>query len=160
MSLALLAVMLALGWTAATGNFSLLNLLFGFIVAGAGLFLVRDRVQSPRLIRRARRVASLTVLFVYELFMSAIRVAVLVARPDMRRHLRPGIVAFPLKATSDAEITLLANLITLTPGTLSIDVSDDRKVLYVHAISVTEKEAVIADIANGFEAKVMEAFER
>ena len=158
MSLALLAVLLALGGAAATGNFSLLNLLFGLLVAGTGLVLVRDRVESPRLLLRMRRVASLALLVTYELFMSAIRVAALVARPDMRRHLRPGIIAFPLTATRDAEITLLANLITLTPGTLSVDVSEDRKTLYVHAIRVTDKQALIEEIARGFEAKVMEAF--
>lgn len=158
MNLLLPAVLLALGWAAATGTFSLLNLLFGGLVAWVGLFVVRDRVESPRLLRRARRIASLAGLLVYELFLSAIRVAVLVARPDMRRHLRPAIIAFPLTATSDAEITLLANLITLTPGTLSVDVSDDRKTLYVHAINCPDKAATIAEISEGFEVKVMEAF--
>ena len=158
MSLVLLAVILALGWAAATGAFTLLNLLFGALIAGLGLFLVRDRVESPRLLSRARRIVSLAGLFIYELALSASRVAVLVLRPDMHSHLRPGIIAFPLTATRDAEITLLANLITLTPGTLSVDVSEDRKTLYVHALSVTDKEALIAEIARGFEAKVMEAF--
>ena len=50
----------------------------------------------------------------------------------------------------------MANLITLTPGTLSLDVSDDRKVLYVHAMYVKNKEAFIADIKNGFERKLLE----
>lgn len=158
MSLALLTVLLALGWAAATGNFSLLNLVFGAIVAGLGLFVVRDRVQSSQFLVRARRVASLAGLLVYELLLSATRVALLVSRPDMRRHLRPGIIGFPLTATRDAEITLLANLITLTPGTLSIDVSDDRKTLYVHAIRVSDKEALIGEIASGFETRVIEAF--
>ena len=61
-------------------------------------------------------------------------------------------------ASSDAEITLLANLITLTPGTLSVDVSEDRRFLYIHAIHVTVRAAFIKDIATGFEAKVAGAF--
>src|SRR5690606_38861513 len=112
----------------------------------------------PRLLRRLRRIGALAALFVYELFLSAVRVGVLVARPNLRAHLKPAIIAFPLTVTSDREITLLANLITLTPGTLSIDVSEDRKVLYVHAISVEDREALIRDIASGFEARVMEVF--
>jgi multicomponent Na+:H+ antiporter subunit E len=52
----------------------------------------------------------------------------------------------------------LANLITLTPGTLSVDVSEDRSVLYVHALSFTTREAFIAEIANGFERQVKEVF--
>jgi multicomponent Na+:H+ antiporter subunit E len=76
----------------------------------------------------------------------------------MKRRLAPGFIAFPLTARSDAEITLLANLITLTPGTLSVDVSDDRSTLYIHAITVGDKQALIADIAKSFEARVIEVF--
>ena len=82
----------------------------------------------------------------------------LVIRPDLNAHIRPAIIAFPLSVTSDAEITLLANLITLTPGTLSVDVSEDRRSLFIHAIHVTDREAFIRDIASGFEAKVAGAF--
>lgn len=158
MSLVFLTLVIALGWAAATGNFSSLNLIFGALVAGLGLFIVRDKVESPRLLRRLRRIGALAALFVYELFLSAVRVGVLVARPNLRAHLKPAIIAFPLTTTSDREITLLANLITLTPGTLSVDVSEDRKVLYVHAINVEDREALIRDIASGFEASVMEVF--
>lgn len=158
MSLALMTIALALGWAVATDNFSLLNLLFGAAVAGLALFLMRDKVARPGLLPRLRRVASLAGTFVVELFASALRVAALVARPDMHKHLRPGIIAFPLSLTRDAEITVLANLITLTPGTLSVDVSGDRKVLYVHAIDAADKQALIRDIANGFEHKVRAAF--
>ena len=69
-----------------------------------------------------------------------------------------GFIAFPLTVESDFEIALLANLITLTPGTLSVDVSEDRKVLYIHCIDVPDPEGTIADIRNGFERKIMEAF--
>lgn len=158
MSLALVTLALALGWVAATDDFSLYNLLFGAAISGLALFLVRDRVVGPTFLPRLRRIATLALSFVVELFMSAVRVAVLVARPDMHKHLRPGIIAFPLTATRDAEITTLANLITLTPGTLSLDVSEDRRFLYVHAIKVTTKDALIREIAGGFEAKVIEAF--
>lgn len=158
MSFALLTLILAVGWAVATDTFTLLNLAFGALIGGAGLFLVRDRVHWPRLQRKAWRLLSLAGLFVRELFVSAFRVAVLVMRPDLRRHLRPAIVAFPLRLTGDAEITLLANLITLTPGTLSVDVSDDRKLLYVHTIDCPDREALIRDIADGFEARIMETF--
>lgn len=159
MSLALLTIALAAGWALATDNFSLLNLLFGGLVAGLALFVIRDKVLASTLPPRLRRIARLFATFIYELFASAIRVAILVARPDMHRQLKPGIIAFPLTATRDAEITLLANLITLTPGTLSVDISEDRRVLYVHCLDASDKAAVIADIARAFEKKVMEVFE-
>ena len=79
---------------------------------------------------------------------------VLLAVLDPRRPLRPAIVAVPLDVTSDAGITLLANLITLTPGTTSLHVSEDRRTLYVHAMNASE--STVADIKAGFEARVRE----
>lgn len=99
---------------------------------------------------------SLALLFVRELLLSALKVAWLAVSPKLK--LRPAIIAYPLTVTSDAEITLLANLITLTPGTLSVDVSSDRKTLYIHAIDVGDREALIGSIAGGFETRVLEAF--
>ncbi len=52
---------------------------------------------------------------------------------------------------------MLANLITLTPGTLSVDVSEDRRFLYIHAIDLADRQALIDDIRTGFERRVMEA---
>ena len=98
---------------------------------------------------------SLILLFGKELILSALRVAWLAVRPTM--NIRPAIVAYPLTVTSDAQITLLANMITLTPGTLSVDVSDDRKWLYVHAIDIASKEALIGSIAAGFETRILRA---
>ena len=91
--------------------------------------------------------------FVKELILSALQVAWLVVQPRLR--LRPGIIAYPLTVTTDLQITLLANMITLTPGTLSVDVSRDRKTLYVHAIDIASREALVGKIAAGFETKVL-----
>jgi multicomponent Na+:H+ antiporter subunit E len=97
---------------------------------------------------------SLILLFIKELILSALRVAWLAVQP--RIAIRPAIVAYPLTVTTDAQITLLANMITLTPGTLSVDVSDDRKWLYVHAIDTESKEALIGSIAAGFETRILQ----
>ena len=158
MNLAVISILLAFGWCAATGSFSFANLLFGAVLGGVALWLVRDRLNRPDLLPRLGRIAVLCGLFVRELLLSAIRVGWLVIRPDMRVQLKPAIIEFPLSVKSDAEITLLANLITLTPGTLSVDVSEDRKVLYVHAISVADEKALIREIAEGFETAVARAF--
>ena len=120
--------------------------------------LLRRSPAPGRSLRRIRSVTSLALLFFYELCVSAVRVAIVVLTPDMKSVLRPALIAFPLSVRSDAEITLLANLITLTPGTLSVDVSDDRSLLYVHTLTLDTREALIADIAGGFEAKVREVF--
>jgi multicomponent Na+:H+ antiporter subunit E len=158
MNMALIGILVAFGWCAATGSFTLANLLFGGVIGGVALWLVRDRISRPELLPRLGRILTLCGLFLRELLLSAVRVGWLVLRPDMKRHLRPAIVAFPLSVRSDAEITLLANMITLTPGTLSVDVSEDRKILFVHAINVADEPALIREIAAGFEAAVARAF--
>ncbi len=155
----LAGLILALLWTAITSDFTFGNLVLGGAVGFAALWLMRDQIVHPTLARRLGRALSLAGLFLFELALSAFRVALLVLRPDMKRHLKPAIIAFPLSVKTDPEITLLANLITLTPGTLSVDVSNDRKTLYVHALSVTDRDQLVKDIAGGFEAKIREVFE-
>lgn len=157
MSVILLTVVLALGWAAATDSFSAPNLLLGAIVGGLSLWVVRQFVAPARLLPRAARYVGLAWTFIVELLLSALRVARLVIRPDVNAHIRPAIVAFPLTAKTDAEITLLANLVTLTPGTLSVDVSEDRRFLYIHAIHLTDREAFIRELQAGFERQVLEA---
>lgn len=159
MSTALLVLSLALLWGGATGSFSGLNLLFGGLLGFVAALLLRDSLVSRKGLYRIGKIASLICMFIYELFASAVRVALVVIRPDINKVVRPAIVAVPLSLTSDYEITILANLITLTPGTLSVDVSADKKLLYVHALYMDDREAMIADIVNGFERKVKAVFE-
>ncbi len=91
--------------------------------------------------------------FILELISGAVGVAVLAVRPNLR--LRPAIVAYPLTLTRDSQITLLANLITLTPGTLSVDVADDRTTLYVHILDLADRERFIGRTAAGFETLIL-----
>ena len=153
----LFALLLAIAWAAVSGSASPHNLLLGFVLGAMALAVVRG--SFPRMSDiRVRPVAalSLALLFLKELALSAWTVAVTVLSPRM--DIKPGIFAFPLTVDRDFEITLLANMITLTPGTLSVDVSDDRKTLYVHALDCADPEATKRDIANGFERRILEAF--
>lgn len=92
-------------------------------------------------------------LFLRELVLSALQVALLAVRP--RLALRPAIIAYPLTVSTDAQITLLANLITLTPGTLSVDVSNDRRTLFIHVLDLADRDRLVGRIAAGFEARVL-----
>lgn len=106
-------------------------------------------------LRRTLAWAVLGALFVRELALS-VR-TVLAAVIDPRRLQHSGIVAVPLDLRSDAAIALLANLVTLTPGTTSLHVSDDRRQLYVHVMDLSD--GVVAQIKGGFERRVKEAME-
>jgi multicomponent Na+:H+ antiporter subunit E len=149
-------LLLAIAWVAVSGSASLHNLVLGFVLSAVALAVVREAFGGKGYLRRTGLILSLALLFLKELALSAWVVAKTVLRARM--DIRPGIFAFPLTVDRDFEITLLANLITLTPGTLSVDVSEDRKTLYVHALDCSDPEAVTRAIANGFERKIMEAF--
>jgi multicomponent Na+:H+ antiporter subunit E len=151
-----IAVVMAVVWAIVSGSFSLHNLLFGFVLSLLTLSLLRGHRPGSGETSRTLRILSLLWLFLIELAKSAWRVAVLATRPKLDLH--PGIFAYPLRVQGDFQISLLANLITLTPGTLSVDVSADRSTLYIHAVDCTDLEAARRDIADGFEAKIMEAF--
>jgi multicomponent Na+:H+ antiporter subunit E len=151
-----IALIFTLAWAGVTGSFSIPNLGFGLLLGLAAVWLVRDGQAASPIRVRPVQLARLILLFVVELIKSGVRVAIIVLRRDMR--LNPAIIAYPLRVTSDFEIALLANLITLTPGTMSVDVSDDRATLFVHCVDVPDAEAVILDIRNGFERLILEAF--
>ncbi|MCF3935594.1 Na+/H+ antiporter subunit E [Acuticoccus sp. M5D2P5] len=156
MAIILVNILLAIAWAAVSGSFSVVQLLFGFVLGGAALWLIREQIGGVRHFRGAWNALKLGVIFIIELIKSSIHVAILVLSPW--RQLQPAIIAYPLTVESDAEITLLANLITLTPGTLSIDVSDDRRTLYVHAIDAPNPTEVIEDIKTGFEELILRVF--
>lgn len=156
MAVILVNFLLAFAWAAMTGTFTLLNIGFGFVLGGICLGLIRYQANALVHFLRLFYAAELAVIFVWELIKSSVNVAAIVLSP--RRKLEPAIIAYPLDVKSAAEITLLANLITLTPGTLSIDVSDDASTLYVHAIDAPDTDAIITDIKASFERRIERVF--
>lgn len=150
----LMNLLLTLVWMALTGKFGFTNFLFGFILSFFILWVIARRGNDTRYFTRVPKIIGFIFFFLYELLKANLQVAYDVITP--RFFMRPGIISVPLDAKSDLEITLLANLITLTPGTLSLDVSDDRKVLYVHAMYINDKESFIQGIKTGFEKRLLE----
>ena len=150
----LINVLLALVWAALLGDFSVVNLLFGFALGYVALWFMQPIMGSSSYSLKVWHVINFTVYYSWELIKANVRMAYSVLAPNNK--MRPGIIAIPLDITSDFQITLLANMITLTPGTLSLDVSTDRRVLYVHSIYVTNPEEFRREIKEGFERKVLE----
>lgn len=103
-------------------------------------------------LRRSWGWVALGGLFIRELILSVVDVGMTVLFPARLRE--SAILAIPLDVKSDAGITLLANLVTLTPGTTSLHVSEDRSTLYVHVLSVSPD--TVQQIKDGFERRVME----
>jgi multicomponent Na+:H+ antiporter subunit E len=147
--------LLALIWAMLTGNFHLRNFAFGFLLGFLVLYASRHGVGgAPRYALRVRNAAAFVLYFLWQLVLANLRVAWEMVTPGYQ--MRPGIIAIPLDAQTDAEITMLANVITLTPGTMSVDVSTDRRVLYIHAMYVKDPDALRRSIKEGFERRILE----
>lgn len=98
----------------------------------------------------------LFIVFLWDLLTSSVQVALAVLLPGERT--KPRLVSVPLKARSDLEITLVANFISLTPGTLSVDVNEDRDTLLVHDLFAGDSgEETRAGVRDGIEARVLRA---
>lgn len=138
-------IMLTFAWVALSGNFSAMNFVAGFTFGYMALMVLQRQVLVLKgYSKRLPRVVAFLVYFIKELVKANVRVAYDVATPVW--YMRPGVIAFPLKATTDVEILFVSSVISLTPGTLSLDVSDDRKVLFIHAMFLQDEEELRQDL--------------
>jgi multicomponent Na+:H+ antiporter subunit E len=154
----LASILLALAWAALQGEFSLAHLLTGYAVGYVILaLLARGGVLPSTFTARTGHAIGLAGFFVRELVLANVRVAADVLRPH--GTIRPAVIAVPLDITSDREILLLSMLINITPGSVTIDLADDRRTLYVHVMHVTSPEATRREIKDGFERRIRRLFE-
>ena len=152
----------AVSWLAITEKITLSNFLIGYILSFAILQIFRPQLirsdyfpkKFPNYFAKAWKITELLLFFSWQLILSNLRVAYYVIMPN--RYMKPGVIGIPLDVSTDGEIIILANLITMTPGTLSLDVSKDRRTLYVHAIYIDDVEKLKGRIKNGFERRVLE----
>jgi len=149
----LMNVMLTLIWVALTGSFIYINMFIGFFISYFVLWIISRNNKDKRYFTIAPKVVGFFFYFLYEMLKANIQVAYEVM--SFRFKMKPGIVKMELDAKTDLEITLLANLISLTPGTLVIDVSDDRKVMYIHGIYVDDHDKFIQSIKSGLEKPML-----
>lgn len=153
MNILLLNIALAFIWAALIGAFNFANLSLGFALGYLILFLIRRAIGPTVYFSKVRQVIGFMLFMIWELLIANLRVAGRVLSP--RHQLRPHVIAIPLDTDNETEITLLANLVSLTPGTLSLDVSSDLSVLYVHTLYQTDPEELRIQIKTGFERKVI-----
>ncbi|WP_416149278.1 Na+/H+ antiporter subunit E [Salipaludibacillus sp. HK11] len=152
----LLNIGLAFIWMLLRNEYTMVEFMLGFIVGLALLYVLRRFLAFDFYFRRVIAVFKLLILFTYKLILSNIDVTKIVLSPKMKSNIQPGIIAVPTKLRTDWEVTLLANLISLTPGTLTMNFSEDGRTLYVHSIHVPDKEAAIKEIHESFERAIME----
>jgi multicomponent Na+:H+ antiporter subunit E len=150
----LLNLILALTWAALQGELNTSNFVIGFLVSGAIIYIFRQMFFSPRYFRKTALGVTLALVFIKELIKSNIAVLRVVLSPRLR--VRSGVIALPTALTNDVALTMLANMITLTPGTLTLDISADRRYLFVHTLNLDDPEDVKQEIQMAFEVYLRE----
>ncbi|MEL6913539.1 MAG: Na+/H+ antiporter subunit E [Pseudomonadota bacterium] len=145
-------------WAIFSGGFSWLSMTFGFVLGYGILWLLQPLTGvKSSYFKRVYFWLKLLVMFFYELFVSSVAVIYDIITPTLLA--RPAIIDMPLDVKSDTGILLVTNLISLTPGTLSIDVSPDRKTLRIHAMFADDPDAVCHELKSGMEKWVIDAME-
>jgi len=152
----LLNILLALFWAAVNGSFAPSTLAVGFVLAYVVLYVARRALAPSSYHKQLWRAIAFFAFYVREIFVASFRVAYDVLTPTF--YMNPGVIGVPLDVVSDVEIAVLANLVSLTPGTLSLDVSADRTVLYIHAMYIDndDVEAVRAALKQKLERRVID----
>lgn len=152
----LLNILLALLWAAFTGSFAPGTLGVGFALGYLVLFIARRALAPSTYHKQLWRALAFVVVYVRDILLASLRVAYDVLTPTM--YMKPGVVGVPLDVKTDVEIAVLANLVSLTPGTLSLDVSSDRSVLYIHAMYIDDGdvERLRAGLKRDLERRVLE----
>lgn len=146
---------LALGWIVLHGRFTLGEFLVGYAI-GAAIVLLHGKFWPGAIrVRRPLRLVQLGFVFFGDMIIANLNVAWTVVRP--RLDIRPAFVVLPLDLDDDFRITVLANMISLTPGTLSVDIAPDRSALYIHCLSCTDGKQLVARIKERFEKPLSEA---
>ena len=149
-------------WILITMVFSIPSLIAGIIIAlitsifAGEMLIITERKFH---LKRVWYTIEYLVKFIWELFKANFNVAYIVIHPLL--PIKPGIVKVKTKLKRDSALTMLANSITLTPGTLTVDIDVDNQILYVHWIDVkfTDIEQTTKDIGGRFEKLLEEIFE-
>ena len=153
-----LNMLLAVTWVAFSGSVSLSNLVVGFVLGYGVIWVIQPMLGESAYARRGWVWVKLALYFIWDLVTSSVDVAVDVLTP--RHRSRPAILELPLDVKTDVGILLVTNLISLTPGTLSLEVSADRRTLRFHAMFADEPERLKAGLKRGIERLVIDAVER
>lgn len=134
-------------------GFLLATFVFAFLAAPVATLPTVQVKAAPRFFRWLAGVVRLTLYFIWELIKSNQQVGLLILKPKL--DLKPGIIAMELKGRSSEQIALLSVLITLTPGTLVVEVSEKRDRMYIHCIDASDPDGAL-EAPRRFEELIME----
>ncbi len=152
-----LSLFLVLVWQMIMNDLSLGTLLMGFFLAWGIPLLTNVFWPQPPTLHRPLVLLKFTLRVLVDIVTANLDVAKLILGPSSK--LRPAFVEYPLELTHDFAISLLASTVSLTPGTVSSDISPDRKTMLIHGLDVADAQELIDTIKQRYERPLMEVFE-
>ncbi|RXZ84508.1 Na+/H+ antiporter subunit E [Paenibacillaceae bacterium] len=150
----ILNITIAFVWMFLYNEWTFSFFLVGFIVGALLILVMRRYLPGDYYLRRVWNVIVLLLLLLRELISANILVLKYILQPKL--NIKPGIVAVETELKSDFEITLLAFLVTLTPGTLILEISPDNSTLYIHVMDIRDMDIITKSIRGTFERAIME----
>jgi multicomponent K+:H+ antiporter subunit E len=150
------SLILLVVWLLLNNSLSAGHIVLGSVLAILIPLLTRPMMEDHPVLKRPLLACKYALVLLKDIILCNIEVTAQVLGPMAK--LSPGFVAIPLDITGEFPITLLASTISLTPGTVSADVSEDRRWLYVHALHLTDEQALITAIKQNYEAPLKEIF--
>ncbi|WP_164104077.1 Na+/H+ antiporter subunit E [Candidatus Laterigemmans baculatus] len=147
-------LLLAFVWSLMIAEFSVASLIMGFAFGFLLLWLFQPLVGGSSYFGKVRQIVRFSLFLAKEIVRANLHVAWHVITPSS--FFKPGIIAVPLEPQTDFEATLLANILTLTPGSFSVDISTDRRVLYVHVMDVENAERTRWELKEQYETPLLE----
>lgn len=151
----LMNLLLSFIWVALTGSMYYTNFVFGFMIGFFILWIMNRTESDRRYFNKVPRIISFVFYFLYEMIKANIQVAYDVMTP--KYFMRPGVVRYPMDAETEMEINILSMMISLTPGTLILDISEDRKTIYIHVMYLQDPESFVKATKEGLERRLLEA---
>lgn len=150
----LINILLAFLWMLMSAEFTVGTFVTGFIIGLVAVYILRNFLPGRFYIKRLYWIIRLFFIFILELIKANIEVAKIVLSPKIDIH--PGFYAYPNDLEEEWEVALLSTLITLTPGTVVVAISDDYSIIYIHGLNMDDADAEIETIKNSFEKVIKE----
>lgn len=147
-------IVLAFAWAALFGELTALQLLVGFVLGFVALKMTNGSARDDQYHKRIFNLLSLLRYVGVELVRSNFKLAFDVVTPHARSA--PAIVAYRLDARTDAEITLLVMVMSYIPGSQAMEVSEDRKTLFIHGMFVEDRDQFCAQLKHKLEMPLLE----
>ena len=157
MPLAALALAIAALWIFLHGSAAPGHFFVGLVMAALIIAFLKKPYYQERTFLRLGSYFRYVRSFLWELLIANLQVLKIVLAPRM--SIRPDIIPYRTICKTPLGVTMLANSITLTPGTLSVDVSEDHETIFVHTLDIDHPDEVIAVIREGLERPIVGAVE-